>query len=200
MRVVASLVLLTDAALASRCNGHSPPGPRNLHPIDDAKPVFVKQVINGKLYTVGQGDDKRDLVHVWGTPYENGLAMGQLLGPKVVKFIRDTYVYTEGQVVANLANVTWCAAHRLQCVALRGVMKAGLSAALDLSYRVTEPYIKPYVMEEIRGLADATGCAAIRSRVVCHSPPRLPLRPPLPSHRAGHLAARLPPTAAGRSV
>jgi len=37
------------------------------------------------------------------------------------------------------------------------VTKLGLTAALDLSYKVTAPYIKPYVMEELRGIADASG-------------------------------------------
>ena len=38
----------------------------NLNPIQTAPPKFVKSVKNGKLYTVGEGDDQICLVHVWG--------------------------------------------------------------------------------------------------------------------------------------
>lgn len=74
---------------AAECNGAATPGPRNVHPIDEAAPVFVKAVPHGKLYRVGQGDDEKDLLHLWGTPYDNGMAMGTLLGPKLVSFFNE---------------------------------------------------------------------------------------------------------------
>jgi isopenicillin-N N-acyltransferase-like protein len=162
--VAALAVLATGLAGASRCNGHSTPGPPNTHPIDEAPPIFVRAVPNGKLFHVGQGDDRKDLLHVWGTPYENGLAMGALLGvDRFAAFIRGVYTYTEGQIVADAGNATWCAAHAFRCAALRGALKVGLSAALDLSYERTKAYIKPYVMQEIRGLSDSTnGTLSVR--------------------------------------
>jgi len=102
------LTLLIVPALGSRCNGEATPGPRNAHPIDEAPPVFVKSVTNGKLYTIGQGGDVKDLVHVWGSPYENGYAMGELLRSKVRRFIPEVYTYTESQLVSNVGNATWC--------------------------------------------------------------------------------------------
>ena len=133
------LLLLASPALGSRCNGEATPGPRNELPIDEAPPAFVKQVPNGKLYTIGQHGDKKDLVHLWGSPYENGYAMGQLLKEKMIKFIPEVYHYTEGQIIANLGNQTWCNMHALRCFGLREVMKLGLTAALDLSYERTAP-------------------------------------------------------------
>lgn len=44
----------------------------NTKPILTGAPVFVRSVPNGKLYTVGSGDDIIPVVHVWGTPYEKG--------------------------------------------------------------------------------------------------------------------------------
>ena len=38
----------------------------NLNPIQGDPPKFIKGVKNGKLYSVGSGDDMIDLVHVWG--------------------------------------------------------------------------------------------------------------------------------------
>ena len=39
---------------------------QNLNPIYTAPPRFVRSVVNGKLYTVGTGEDAFDIVHVWG--------------------------------------------------------------------------------------------------------------------------------------
>ena len=44
----------------------------NLNPIIDQAPKFVKQIQNGKLYTVGSGDEQIYIVHLWGSPYEMG--------------------------------------------------------------------------------------------------------------------------------
>ena len=152
----AACALLVLGAEAADCNGAAPPGPRNTHPIDDAPPVFVRSVENGKLYHVGQGDDRRDLLHLWGSPYENGMAMGTLLGDRMTTFFNEVYHYTEGQVISNLGNETWCGEHPIRCEGLREVMHMGLQAALNLSYYQTAPYIKPYVLEELQGLADST--------------------------------------------
>lgn len=38
----------------------------NLNPIQTDPPKFIKQVKNGKLYSVGSGEDIIYLVHVWG--------------------------------------------------------------------------------------------------------------------------------------
>ena len=48
---------------------HIQPDPNakpNLNPIQTAPPKFIKSVANGKLYTVGDGDDMISVVHVWG--------------------------------------------------------------------------------------------------------------------------------------
>ena len=158
-RAMVLIVLTVDPVGASRCNGQATPGPRNLHPIDTALPTLVKEVQNGKLFSIGHGSDRKDLVHLWGTPYENGLAMGHLIGSKITRVILEGYVYMESQIVAKAGNATWCAAHGFECKALRAVTKLGLKAALDLSYRRTAPFVKPYVMEEIRGIVNGTAGA-----------------------------------------
>jgi len=57
-------VCVTEAA---ECHGKpSPDAKPNLNPIQTSPPVFVKSTKNGKLYTVGTGDDLIHLVHVWG--------------------------------------------------------------------------------------------------------------------------------------
>ena len=132
------LPTLLAPVLASRCDGAAEPGPRNELPIDTAPPVFVSQVANGKLYTVGLGEDKKDLVHLWGTAYEQGEAMGQLLRPKLREFVPQVYTYAETQAVAKVGDVAWCTAHRVKCAALKWIVKLGITAALDLSFDHTK--------------------------------------------------------------
>ena len=165
LRLLATCLCLASAG-ASRCNGEATPGPPNTHPIDDAPPRLVKAAPNGKLYAIGQGGDAKDLLHLWGSPYENGVAMGTLLGPKIDRFIPEVYRYMETQVIPNLGNETWCEQRRLHCAGLRQALKLGLTAALNLSFHATAPYIKPYVLQEIEGLAAATSLGVVELRNV----------------------------------
>lgn len=141
--VVWVLAALVAVAGASRCNGEAPPGPRNTNPIDEARPAFVRSVPNGKLFTVGHGDDAKDLIHVWGSPYANGLAMGTLLGPKLVTFMNEAYDYIEGSIVAKLNNKTWCGTHTVACKGLREVMRMTLTVVLYF-VTVNVPFIQIY--------------------------------------------------------
>ena len=154
-RLASLFVLFMHGAGAAECNGHATPGPRNTLPIDTAKPEFVRAVPNGKLFTAGPEGDRKDVVHLWGSPYENGAAMGALLGPKIQRFFAEVYKHVEEGFVKELANATWCEAHAIRCEAVRAITKMGLRTALDLSYRRTAPFLKSYVMEELQGLADA---------------------------------------------
>ena len=63
--------------------------------------MFVKEVRNAKLYTLGSGDDQIFIVHLWGTPYEMCYAHGLLL-PERLKGLIDTFwTYMEEQVVSD---------------------------------------------------------------------------------------------------
>ena len=92
---------LADAA---RCSGDSPPGPPNLHPIDTSAPKLNKTVANGKLYTVGSGEDAVDLLHLYGTPYEQGFAHGTLLKEKLLAFYPQVETYLAEQISKKAAH------------------------------------------------------------------------------------------------
>ena len=47
----------------------------NANPIQTAPPVFVRASKNGKLYTVGDGEDQVYVVHVWGERAEHAVGM-----------------------------------------------------------------------------------------------------------------------------
>ena len=80
----------------------------------------MKSVANGKLFTVGIGEDEINIVHVWGwwawaglivlikigmmllgTPYEMGYAHGELMKDIASKFIDDVWKYLEEEVVGK---------------------------------------------------------------------------------------------------
>lgn len=48
------------------CVQPDPNAKPNLNPIQTDPPKFIKQVKNGKLYSIGSGEDMIYLVHVWG--------------------------------------------------------------------------------------------------------------------------------------
>ena len=51
-------VLAPTLVVGAGCNGHSTPGPPNLNPIDvNPNSKLVRTSKNGKLYSVGDGDD-----------------------------------------------------------------------------------------------------------------------------------------------
>jgi hypothetical protein len=93
----------TQFVNAARCHGDSKPGPPNLHPIDNSAPVLNKTVENGKLFTVGSGEDAVDLLHLYGTPYEMGFAHGKLLKDKLLAFYPQVETYLAQQVSKKAA-------------------------------------------------------------------------------------------------
>ncbi len=71
----------------------------NLNPIINEEPVFVNQVKNAKLYTIGKGDDQIYVVHLWGSPYEMGFAHGKLLPDRMKGLVETFWSYMESEIV-----------------------------------------------------------------------------------------------------
>ena len=95
----AVLVLLLHTSDAAFCNGKPHPDAKpNLNPIFTSDPVFVREVKNAKLYTVGDGDDKISVVHLWGSPYERGYAHGTIMKQDVQNMIGSVWEYIVEQV------------------------------------------------------------------------------------------------------
>ncbi len=61
--------------------------------------MFVKQVKNAKLYTIGKGDDQIYVVHLWGSPYEMGFAHGKLLPDRMKGLVETFWSYMESEIV-----------------------------------------------------------------------------------------------------
>ncbi|CAK8694659.1 unnamed protein product [Clavelina lepadiformis] len=140
--------------LASECNGKPDADAQpNMNPINKAAPKLVASIKNGKLYKV-PGNSVLNVLHVWGTPYEMGYAHGTLLKKEASMFMNQVWDYLEEQVIEAInGSVKW----NFRDWFLRDVANLGVEAACDLEVLATAKYSGPYFLEEIKGLADATG-------------------------------------------
>lgn len=152
-----SVALLPYTASAAYCNMKSNvTGVPNLIPIDLSEPVFVRRVPNGELYTVGSGDDIVSLVHLYGTTgYENGYAIGMLLGEQVQATLPGAYNYFKSQVEQAIAGAL--NQYNLPQTVLDAVATIGLDALLDIQNAEAAPYMQQHWYDEMQGLSDASG-------------------------------------------
>eukprot|EP00040_Diaphanoeca_grandis_P022057 m.118015 g.118015 ORF g.118015 m.118015 type:complete len:442 (+) comp28627_c0_seq1:48-1373(+) len=152
--VVAVVVAYTTNVDSAECHGKpNPNATANSNPIMTGPPVFVKSVKNGKLYTVGVGDDMVPLVHLYGTPYEMGYAHGQLLGPEVKKFVTNVMAYIEEQAEQAING----SIHNLKPWFVEAIAKLGVVGALNAELDLTEKFTGAYFDEELKGMSDSSG-------------------------------------------
>jgi len=150
---VCCLLLATSPADSAYCHGKPDPNAKpNLQPIYTDAPRLVKSTANGKRYTVGNGEDAFDIVHVWGDAYHMGYAQGELMNDKAKQMIDAVWAYLEEQVMDPINKTI-----HLREWFLKDIADFGLDAALDLELMVTRSYTGQYFFEEARGLSDAAG-------------------------------------------
>jgi len=140
------------------CNSKTPYyGEPNMYPILDGNGAmtFLKQVHNGKLYSVNVNNDGGNtsstfnVIHVWGNPYEMGFAQGTLMKDNLKDYINSVWLYFEAQVEEVINTVPiWLAEY---------IADLGLDVALDATYEATKFYTNPDIFEELKGISDASG-------------------------------------------
>lgn len=148
--IVATLLAVVGASALSvkdfQCAGVTNP-----FPINSTAPTFVKQVPNGKLYRAGSGSDYYNVVHLWGTPYQRGVAQGQLLSDDVKAITAMIIPYIEQLVKANVPGIpSWIVDLLIQY---------GAPVLLQLSWSWTLPFTPSEYTDEIQGIADGSGVA-----------------------------------------
>jgi hypothetical protein len=162
---LAVVVVVAAALLVAQCSGKTCGstgtdgwGHANTMPILDGNSnlKFVNQSANFKLYYLtipGTGPtDEMNLpvVHVYGTPYEQGCGHGHALSGWINTFITEAWKYSVDNVQeAILPYVNKWAAH--------AIATKGLEAALDMEYEITVNYTSPDFYEEMHGVADCSG-------------------------------------------
>jgi hypothetical protein len=126
-------------------------GVYNTNPILRQEPIFVSSVPNGKRYVVGSGFDKINIVHVYGSPYDMGYALGKLMSEELNAILPLYFAYLDKTIEQVLKILPKFIAD--------WIVELGLPGALDLNYEITREYTPPWFEEEIRGLADGSGAS-----------------------------------------
>jgi len=124
-------------------------GKPNNSPIITGAPVFVKQVANGKLYKIGKGDETISLVHVWGTPFEMGVAEGILLKEQIEAFYPAEFNHFVEMGVEFLDKY-------VDPEIAYYISKYGFEAGLDLTWQMVKDYTPEYFLDEMKGIASVT--------------------------------------------
>jgi isopenicillin-N N-acyltransferase like protein len=89
---VLALALLAQTSHAAFCHSSPDDGERvSAYPIfDETKSGdFVRSVENAAIYQAGPDTNRFSVVHVWGTPYEQGFAQGKLLSEDLKKCVKS---------------------------------------------------------------------------------------------------------------
>jgi hypothetical protein len=140
--LVAVVSMAMATAVPKNCKGRP-----NLQPIYTNPPQLVRTVPNGKLYVVSDVNPPLRVVHLYGTPYQMGYAQGLLLQDEITKVFPDLYEWIYYKVNQTL---DW-----LPAIIRELIAEYGLTAALEATVWLTEPWTPSHFIEEIQGLADA---------------------------------------------
>jgi len=112
-----------------------------------AEPERVAQ--NGKMYYNRAVDPPVAVVHLYGTPYERGYAMGMLMKNELESFFSEFYGYLDEQVGQYIGFIP----EPLRTY----VEEFGIWAALEFTLLMTRANTPQHFIDEIKGMADATG-------------------------------------------
>lgn len=141
---VGLLLVAAVAALDPQCVAKN-----NTIPVWTADPVFVKSVPNGKLYTGGDGNDTFHVLHVYGTPYQQGFAQGQLMQATVAQLSNEIIAYIESEAAS--------AASWLPTWLIDAVVQWGAPLLLEMSFNATKAFAPQRYLDEMQGIADGAG-------------------------------------------
>ena len=96
-----AILSILSSSNAAYCSGTPDAGERvSNFPIFDQKSLrFKRQIKNAMLFEAGPENASFPVVHLWGTPYEQGYAQGTLMKETVTGFITKTWAYLISEVV-----------------------------------------------------------------------------------------------------
>lgn len=149
-----ALGLTTVSSMTLSKNTSSCSGTPNTQPIITDEPTFIREVTNGKLFSVDGGGILSPpllVAHMWGTAYEMGYAYGELLKNESVSLLNQTMEYLEVNIEKYLI---FFSPEERQIIA-----EEGITGALDYVYDLAYPFIPQRYIDEMQGLADASGVA-----------------------------------------
>lgn len=127
------------------CGGSQP----NQYPVYDKAPMLIRQCKNGKLFIAGNANENQTfyVLHVWGTPAEQGRAYGTLLAREIAENYQNFFTYLEHMIEHA---VKWLPAWLVDLV-----VQNGAPYLLELTYNATRRYTPDAYIEEIDAIAEA---------------------------------------------
>eukprot|EP01130_Rhizamoeba_saxonica_P002004 TRINITY_DN11815_c0_g1_i1.p1 TRINITY_DN11815_c0_g1~~TRINITY_DN11815_c0_g1_i1.p1 ORF type:complete len:425 (-),score=97.09 TRINITY_DN11815_c0_g1_i1:25-1299(-) len=138
------LAMAISITMANQCKGKP-----NLLPVFEKEPTLVAKSETGKLFEAGFEEPKVKIAHLYGTPYQMGLAHGQLLKDEINEVVPLAEQWVEETIEEYLDSLPKFLADL--------IAEYGVPAALDATYFLTSSYIPPYFLEEMHGIADGSG-------------------------------------------
>ena len=155
MRIVFVLVIvlcMIANTFGAYCSGKPAEGERvSAFPIYDGDVTFVREIKNAKLFTAGPANASFPIVHIWGSPYELGFAQGTIQKKAIVEFVTKTWAYLTSMLVDEFPEGTFTP--EVEAI----ITMKGMDRALDWSIKTTAAFTPQAYLDEMRGLADATG-------------------------------------------
>jgi len=126
-------------------------GSPNTHPVWSGQPTFLSSSSHGKLFVAGNPDNEVSVLHLFGSPYEMGVAQGTLLRQQIQTLYTNFYVYAQemAQTLPVLKDLPPSIVDKIADV--------GVTAALDWELAETGPFIPTHFWEEMTGLAEGAG-------------------------------------------
>ncbi|KNC48210.1 uncharacterized protein AMSG_04439 [Thecamonas trahens ATCC 50062] len=114
-----------------------------------APPQLVASTTNGKKFVVGPTGNQITVVHLYGTPYEMGVAAGTLLKQEIINLYDEFLPWVEEQALAY--------AKHLPRSLVDIITDIGIEAGLEMEVLLTEKYTPKHFVEEMKGIADGAG-------------------------------------------
>lgn len=143
---------LSKVTQAAYCSGSPQPGERtNENAIFESDLSFLRSAKNAKLYEAGPDGARFPILHVWGSPYEVGYAQGTILKDEINKFVTATWNYLSTSLIDAFPG------DMLSPEMKALIVEKGLDGALDWTRDQTAPFTPQAFVDEMRGLADASG-------------------------------------------
>jgi len=145
------VVVVCCFSVPSSADSNNCQGSPNTQPVWSGTPTLVNQSEHGKLFVAGESDNQISVLHLWGTPYEMGVAQGVLLRDRV-QFVFDNFWVYVDEIAQTLPVLK-----DLPPEIVDKIANSGMEAALEWELIETGRFIPRHFWEEMRGIADGAG-------------------------------------------
>lgn len=128
-------------------------GAENVLPPLNGEHKFVRQIENAALYSVSSKASTLHILHLYGTPYEMGLAHGTILKTEISSILMEFYLHVIKEAESNLPKIRANWLKKVEDELVNGT----LDVVFDLTYQITKEFTPLYWEDELLGLSRGSG-------------------------------------------